>query len=273
MNNDLHFKDDNITILKLLLYFSISVSFLTLDKNLELSNKVRLNTSHIIEPVYLAASFPSNVYNSLINYLNSKNSLIKENKTLKNRIFIQSGIIQKIPALKQENKRLKRLLGSSNPKISSKILIATLIKVNLSPFSNKVIIDKGKNENLYLGQVVIDSEGILGQISEINYDFSVVTLISDAGHALLGVNPRTKKRIFISGTGDNRKLKARYISLNEDILEGDILISSGLDNVFPEGHLIGEISRIHRDAKNDFLDITVTPSSSMSLNREVMLLW
>ena len=177
MNNDLHFKDNNITILKLLLYFSISVSFLIVDKNLEFSNKVRINTSYIIHPIYLAASFPSNLFNSAKNYLNSKNSLIEENKILKNRVFVQSGIIQKIPALKQQNKRLKRLLGSSNSQSSSKILIATLIKVDLSPFSNKVIIDKGKNDNLYLGQTVIDSEGILGQISEINYDFSVVTLI------------------------------------------------------------------------------------------------
>jgi len=273
VNNDLHFKDNNITILKLLLYFLISVSFLIVDKNLEFSNKVRINMSYIIHPIYLAASFPSNLFNSAKNYLNSKNSLIEENKILKNRVFIQSGIIQKIPALKQQNKRLKKLLGSSNSQSSSKILIATLIKVDLSPFSNKVIIDKGKNDNLYLGQTVIDSEGILGQISEINYDFSVVTLISDAGHALLGINPRTSKRIFISGTGDTEKLKARYISLNEDILEGDILITSGLDNVFPEGHLIGEISKINRDDHNDFLDITVIPSSSMSLNREVMLLW
>lgn len=273
MNNDLHFKDNNITVLKLLLYFLLSVSFLIIDKNLEFSNKVRINASHIIQPVYLAASFPSNLYNNAKNYLNSKNSLIEENKILKNKIFVQSGIIQKIPALKQENRRLKKLLGSLDSQSSSKILIATLIKVDLSPFSNKVIINKGKNDNLYLGQTVIDSEGILGQISEINYDFSIVTLISDAGHALLGINPRTSKRVFISGTGDNRKLKAKYISLNEDILEGDILITSGLDNVFPEGHLIGEISKIRRDDDSDFLDITVTPGSSMSLNREVMLLW
>ncbi|MDB2461244.1 rod shape-determining protein MreC [Gammaproteobacteria bacterium] len=273
MNNDLHFKDNNITVFKLLLYFSISVSFLILDKNLEFSDKVRYKTSYIIEPIYLAASFPSNLYNSSINYLNSKKSLIKENKNLKNRVFIQSGIIQKIPALQEENERLKKLLGSSDSRDSSKILIATLIKVNLNPFSNKVIINKGKNESLYLGQTVIDSTGILGQISEINYDFSIVTLISDAGHALLGVNVRTGKRIFISGTGDNRKLKAKYISLNEDIREGDILITSGLDNVFPEGHLIGEISKILREDTSNFLDITVIPSSSMSLNKEVMLLW
>ena len=148
-----------------------------------------------------------------------------------------------------------------------------MIQVNLNPFSNKVVIDKGENKKLHLGQTVIDSIGVLGQVSEINKEFSIVTLITDPGHALLGINPRTGKRIVISGTGDNRKLKAKYISLNEDIAKGDILITSGLDNVFPEGHLIGEISKIEKNVNDDFLDVTVTPSSSMSSNREVMLLW
>ena len=72
---------------------------------------------------------------------------------------------------------------------------------------------------------------------------------------------------------DNRYLKAKYISLNEDIIEGDILITSGLDNIFPEGYLIGEISNINKNFQKDFLEVTANPVSSLSSNREVMLLW
>jgi len=188
-------------------------------------------------------------------------------------VLVQSGIIQQIPPLKEENKRLKKLLGSSSSIDTSKILIAELIKVNLSPFSNKVIINKGNSNNLFLGQSVVDSFGVLGVISEINKNFSVVTLITDPGHAILAVNARTDKRIVLSGTGDNRKLKAKYISLNEDIIEGDILITSGLDNVFPGGYTIGEISVVKKKLNQDFLDVEVRPSSILSSNREVMLLW
>ena len=124
-----------------------------------------------------------------------------------------------------------------------------------------------------MGQPVIDSMGILGQISEVNKEFSITTLITDPGHALLAINTRTEKRIVISGTGDNRYLKAEFISLNEDINEGDILVSSGLDNIFPEGYLIGEISKINKNLQKDFLEVTVIPSSSLTSNREVMLLW
>ena len=181
--------------------------------------------------------------------------------------------MQKIPSLQKENKRLKKLLDSTSTKNSSRILMAELIKVNLSPFSNKLIINKGEKNNLYLGQVAIDSVGLLGQVSEINKDFSVITLISDPGHALLAINARTSKRIVISGIGDNRKLKAKYISLNEDVKKGDILITSGLDNIFPEGYLIGQISKVNKNLNQDFQNVDVVPSSSLSSNREVMLLW
>ena len=90
---------------------------------------------------------------------------------------------------------------------------------------------------------------------------------------MLGINPRTDKKIVISGTGDNRVLQAEFISLNEDVKEGDYLITSGLDNIFPEGYLIGEITKIKKDEDEDFLSVKVSPSSSLSFNREVMLLW
>ena len=273
VNNNLHFRQSNITSIKLILFLVFSIFFLVLDKELVLSNKVRENTSHLISPIYKIAEVPVTVYSKIVTHIESKNSLIKKNDSLEKKVFIQSGIIQKIPSLKEENKRLKKLLNSSDSTMSSKILIAELIKVNLSPFSNKIILDKGRKNNIFTGQIVIDSMGVIGQISEVNKDFSVATLITDPGHALLAVNARTNKRIVISGTGDNRFLKAKFISLNEDVMEGDILITSGLDNIFPEGYMIGQISKINKNLQEDFLDVNVTPSSSLSSNREVMLLW
>ncbi len=273
MNNNLHFRQSNITSIKLILFLVISIFFLIIDSKLELSNKIRENTSYLISPIYKIAEIPIEIYSNIKIRIESKNSLIKKNESLEKKVFIQSGIIQKIPSLKEENKRLKRLLNSSDTTISSKILIAELIKVNLSPFSNKIVLDKGIENNIFIGQIVIDSMGVLGQISEVNKDFSIATLITDPGHALLAVNTRTEKRVVISGTGDNRFLKAKFISLNEDVMEGDILITSGLDNIFPEGYVIGQISKINKNLQKDFLEVNVIPSSSLSSNREVMLLW
>lgn len=273
MSSELHFRNERFIITKLLFFSFLSIFFLFADINLKYSNEVRKKFSHVIQPIYSLASLPLNTYNSISTYLTSRNNLILKKKELEKKVLIQSGIIQKIPSLQEENKRLKKLLYSVNNSSSSKIQMAELIRVNLNPFHNKIIINEGRNKNLFIGQTVIDSVGILGQVSEINNDFSVVTLITDPDHALLGVNARTNKRIIISGIGDNRKLIAKYIPLNEDIQEGDIIITSGLDNVFPEGYLIGQVSIINRKESNDFLNVFVTPSSSLSSNREVMLLW
>jgi rod shape-determining protein MreC len=273
LNDDLHFKESALSFWKLFFFLSISIIFLFFDKDLSLSQKIRERSNHLIQPIYKIAELPNIFFNNINQHLNTRNKLIEENKALKKKIFIQSGIIQKIPPLKEENKRLKKLLDSQDVTISSRIQIAELINVNLSPFSNKIVINKGKDISLFEGQTVIDTFGILGQISEVNESFSIVTLITDPGHALLAVNARTNKRIVISGTGDNRFLKANYVSLNQDIRQGDILITSGLDNIFPEGYLIGEISKIGNDKDEDFLDVKVTPSSTLTSNKEVMLLW
>ena len=249
LNDDLHFKESALSFWKLFFFLSISIIFLFFDKDLSLSQKIRERSNHLIQPIYKIAELPNIFFNNINQYLNTRNKLI------------------------EENIRLKKLLNSSEESATSKILIAELIKVNLSPFSNKIVINKGKDISLFEGQTVIDTFGILGQISEVNESFSIVTLITDPGHALLAVNARTNKRIVISGTGDNRFLKANYVSLNQDIRQGDILITSGLDNIFPEGYLIGEISKIGNDIDEDFLDVKVTPSSTLTSNKEVMLLW
>ncbi len=273
MKSELHFRGERFVFIKLLVFLFLSIIFLFADINLKYSNEIRTKFSYLIQPIYLLAALPSDIYKNISNYLTYQNNLILEKKELEKKILIQSGIIQKIPSLQEENKRLKKLLYSSRTLNSSKIQMAELIKVNLNPFHNKIIINEGAKKNIFIGQAVIDSLGVLGRVSEINSDFSIVTLITDPAYAILGINTRTNKRIVISGIGDNRKLIAKYIPFNEDILEGDIIITSGLDNIFPEGYMIGQISKIDRTENDDFLNVFVTPSSSLSSNREVMLLW
>ena len=124
-----------------------------------------------------------------------------------------------------------------------------------------------------MGQVAIDEKGLLGQISFVEKNKSIITLISDPGHALLATNTRTKKRIVISGTGDYQELKGLYVPINADIKEGDLLLTSGLDDIFPEGHMVGKILTVEMEKGIDFSEIQITPAASLSGNKEVILLW
>ena len=153
MKSDLHFKESNITFLKLFVFLLISITFLFFDKDLSYGNKVRDNLSYLIEPVYNLANYPSQISDSMKTFFKTKNELINENNNLKKKIQIQSGIIQKLPSLTEENKRLKKLLDSSTSVSSAKILLVELIRVNLNPFSNKVIINQGKEKIYILGSL------------------------------------------------------------------------------------------------------------------------
>ena len=95
MKSDLHFKESNITFLKLFVFLLISITFLFFDKDLSYGNKVRDNLSYLIEPVYNLANYPSQISDSMKTYFKTKNDLINENSNLKKKIQIQSGIIQK----------------------------------------------------------------------------------------------------------------------------------------------------------------------------------
>ena len=101
MKNDihLHFRQNQFTPLKLLFYLTLSIIFLVLDNNYAISNKVRFNTSYIIEPIYTISAWPSSIYNNISKHFNSKKDLIKKNELLEKKIIIQSGIIQKIPSI------------------------------------------------------------------------------------------------------------------------------------------------------------------------------
>ena len=113
MKSDLHFKESNITFLKLFVFLLISITFLFFANDLSYGNKVRDNLSYLIEPVYNLANYPSQISDSMKTFFKTKNDLINENNNLKKKIQIQSGIIQKLPSLTEENKRLKKLLDSS----------------------------------------------------------------------------------------------------------------------------------------------------------------
>ena len=94
MKSDLHFKESNITFLKLFVFLFISITFLFFDKDLSYGNKVRDNLSYLIEPVYNLANYPSQISDSMKTFFKTKNELINENNNLKKKIQIQSGIIQ-----------------------------------------------------------------------------------------------------------------------------------------------------------------------------------
>ncbi|HJX17592.1 MAG TPA: rod shape-determining protein MreC, partial [Acidiferrobacterales bacterium] len=141
------------------------------------------------------------------------------------------------------------------------------------PYRHAVVIAKGAKDGLYLGQPVIDTYGIRGQVSEVGILQSTAILITDPSHAIPVQVNRNGLRAIAFGTGTADSVSIRYLTASADIKEGDLLVSSGIGGGFPFGYPVAKVKKIVNDPNESFLDISATPLARLSHNKEVLLIW
>ena len=135
-----------------------------------------------------------------------------------------------------------------------------------------MILDKGERDGVRVGQAVIDSTGLLGQVTQVMPGLSKVTLVTDPSHAVPMLNKRTGQQIIAEGTGDRQQLSVRFISVSADIRVGDSLLTSGLGRRFPRGYPVGEITNIKIIPGESFQSVDMSISSKPHAIDHVLLL-
>ena len=174
-------------------------------------------------------------------------------------------------ALEAENAQLRKLLEAAQ-RMESKAVMAEILHVPRDPFNRKVMLDKGSQSGIQSGQVVVDDAGVVGQITR-NYPWlSEVTLITDKDHSVPVQVVRNGLRSVVSGTGKDGALELRYVAVNTDIQEGDLLATSGIDGVYPPGFPVAVVSKIERNPTYVFARVTCTPAAGVGHNRQLLIL-
>ncbi len=131
---------------------------------------------------------------------------------------------------KQENARLRELLGSPLRQDEQKMVTQVISTVN-DPYSDQVVIDKGSVNGVYEGQPVISDKGVVGQVVAVAKLTSRVLLICDATHALPIQVLRNDIRVIAAGNGCTDDLQLEHLPANTDIRVGDVLVTSDLVGV------------------------------------------
>ena len=180
--------------------------------------------------------------------------------------------MQKMVALETENARLRDLLGSSS-KVENSVLVAELLAVDLDPYRQQVLINKGTNHAVYAGQPVIDASGVMGQIIHAGTFTSTALLISDPSHALPVHVDRTGLRTIVTGTGSPDRLELRFIPTTADIEVNDTVFTSGLGGRFPPNYPVAVVSSVERPRGQAFARVFATPTARIDRSREVLLVW
>jgi len=183
------------------------------------------------------------------------------NKAFENNIQLKE--------LKLSNFRLRNLLNFEKT-ITDRVLSAEVIGKDPSPWFKTVLIDKGKNDGVETGMAVVVPKGIAGQVTDVSANYSKVLLIIDHNSAVDALVQNDRARGIIKG-GTAGQCLFKYVLRKHDIEVGDIVISSGLDGVFPKGLAVGYVSTVIKPKSGIFQQVTVSPYVDFEKLEEVLI--
>jgi rod shape-determining protein MreC len=169
---------------------------------------------------------------------------------------------QRLQYLQAENARLRQLLNSK-AQLPSQATIAEIIGVPPDPLRAAVILDKGSDDGVAAGDAVVDEKGLFGQVVTVSQDTSWVVLITDRDHAIPARNNRTGVRMIVGGTGAYDNLVLEDLPASTDLLEGDLIETSGLGSRFPVGYPIGGVNLVERTQDSPYLQATLVPTAAL----------
>ncbi|MEP1870384.1 MAG: rod shape-determining protein MreC [Paraglaciecola sp.] len=257
---------------RLVLGLLFSVFLILFDHKLNGFATTRVYLNSFVSPLQYLANLPGELLSVSASRLVSHEQLFKENAQLTREALLMSEQLQKFRFLEAENDRLRSLLNSP-VKNNIHREVAELMAVDNNPYSLQIIINKGTLNDVYENQPVLDDKGIVGQIMQVGSTNSRVLLITDVTHALPVRVARNNVRLIVSGTGSLNELIIQHVPHSTDLNEGDLLLSSGLGNVFPEGYPVAEITSIVSDEGRPFLQVKAKPIAQLDRLKYLLLLW
>ncbi|MBY6063932.1 rod shape-determining protein MreC [Pseudidiomarina sediminum] len=257
---------------RLLLALIVAGTLMFLDHRLQTMQPVRSFLSTATAPVQYLAVLPEQIMDRLVYLATTRSALREDNQRLHEELLATQMAVQRLNFLENENARLRKLLGSE-VRQASRRMAAEVVAVATDPFSHQVVINKGYANGVYEGQPVLDNRGIVGQVMSVARTTARVLLISDQSHAISLRAERSDIRVIAQGTGDLNRLELSFIPHSTELAVGDVLVSSGLGGVFPEGYPVAQISAIDRDERTQYAQVDVTPFAQLDRVRTLLLLW
>jgi len=276
-------------ILRLAGWVMLSIALMTVDHRYHYLNVLHDVLSTAAYPVHYLVRLPTATKSWLTENLAGRGALLEENARLREKqLFLNAQLqkltvlnaqLQKLTVLEAENRRLRSLLESA-VNTPEHVLIAEMLVVDFDLYRHRILLNRGRQHGVYVGEPVLDQYGIVGQIVQADPFTSTAIFITDVNHALPIEIARTGVRTLALGTGDFQELKLPHIPNNGDVKVGDVLImkvgdvliTSGLGGRFPHGYPVGTVTKVEFDPGSPFANITAKPFAQLDRIREVMLL-
>jgi rod shape-determining protein MreC len=194
----------------------------------------------------------------------------RENEKLKKQIARLREENVQLRERAQAETRLSKLLqlktGTPGPSLSAEV-----VGRGPSPFLQALFINKGRRDGLQQGMPVLHPDGLVGRLERTADHYSQVLLLNDPGFLVDCLTQRSRVRGIWTGSPEGY-CQIKYVSRNDDIQAGDIIITSGLDRHFPKGLYIGRVKRVISQTRGNFLFVEAVPEVDLGRIEEVQIL-
>jgi rod shape-determining protein MreC len=250
----------------------VSILLMYLDHRENHLDALRKGIGAAVYPLQVAVDAPVRFWNWLGVSTTSRNELELELERLRVTQLLTSARVQKLNALTAENARLKAMLDARE-QVRDQVRIAEIMSVDANPYDHNLVINVGSRDGVFDGQVLIDANGVVGQVIETGLMTALAILISDTDHALPVEVNRSGLRTIAVGTGDIDRLDLPFVVNNADIRVGDLLVTSGLGGAFPAGYPVAIVESVTRIPQDPYADVRARPAASLGQIREIMLIY
>jgi rod shape-determining protein MreC len=194
----------------------------------------------------------------------------KENQDLKAKNAELITRIQEMAELAKENDRLNSLFEFKN-RSQMQLIAARVMSRDLLSDHDTLQINKGTSHGLKDGMAVISTEGVVGHIFKAELFSAQVLLLSDRYSVVDGLISRSRARGIVEGKNSST-ISFRYVEKSEDVQVGDLIVTSGLDNIFPKGFPIGKVESVENKSYAVSLRIEITPAVNPTKVEEVFII-
>ena len=267
------FRQGPSSLTKLSFCSALAVFLMVADVRFSITQPIRATVATMLYPLQRALLVPVETLAGGRDYVGGLTQARGAEQAARSELARQSERAQRADQLALENTRLRALL-ELRPTIAARSQAAEILYEAADPYSRKVIIDRGSVNNVVLGSPVINESGVLGQVTRVYLQSSEVTLLTDRDAAIPVLNSRTQVRsaAFGGATGGSGLLEMRFMAGNADVQAGDLLMTSGVDGVYPPGLKVARVAKVDRKVDSGFARIVLAPEALPDGVRYVLVL-
>ncbi len=257
-------------VARLIFFCALSMLLLFVDGRYQYLESTRKVIAVVIYPFQRLTALPGEVVGRISVYFGTQNHLLEDNAKLRQQHDMDAAQLAQLSAIQAENAQL-RTLQELSQRVDYPMQMAEIVYVERDIFKRKLFVNKGSQANVLDGQVVVDDNGVVGQVTRVFPWLSEVTLVTDKDQAVPIQVVRTGLRAVVFGSGDISEMALRYMPLSADLVEGDVLVTSGIDGIYPPNLPVAKITKIERDPAYPFSRIVCAPLAGVDRHRALMI--